>query len=287
MSVPVFSSTPVEPVEAEQRFAALERALLHGFLAATPLETRGELGLRVDEHRGAVVVACEASPHLFVNRIVGLGLDEPATPRQLDRALARVRVGSRRDNFVVSVSPHARPTELETWTRERGLVPFRRDWHLLARVSAPAREASTPFRLVRATRRDGERFAEIVCEGLQLPLALVPGLAGLLDHPGWHAYLAMDGARPVAAAGLFVHGRTGYLAMAATRPSHRGASAHDALIARRVQVACALGCDLLLCETGAPIAGEPSPSLENLRTGGFVPISTRRNRAPPGTTWTG
>ena len=43
----------------------------------------------------------------------------------------------------------------------------------------------------------------------------------------------------------------------------------------------------VLVETGAPVPGEPSPSLDNLRTAGFEPVFTRKNYAAPGTTWTG
>ena len=48
-----------------------------------------------------------------------------------------------------------------------------------------------------------------------------------------------------------------------------------------------LGCDTLIVETGTPVAGEPSPSLENLKTAGFHVAFVRRAFAPPGTTWSG
>jgi hypothetical protein len=66
----------------------------------------------------------------MLNRVVGLGVERPATEADVDEALAAI---GPRVTFYVAVSPGARPVELPKWLRARGLEPgwgwmvFRRD----------------------------------------------------------------------------------------------------------------------------------------------------------------
>jgi hypothetical protein len=271
------------PSTLEQRHAALQRALLESMVAATPAAERARLGLRHEPQGAFSVVACAAHPHLMLNRVVDVAGAKHVDVSELGQALERARVPGRRDNFVVQLSAAVDPESLAALR----LAPFRRDWLVLGRSLSPAAPAPTRLRLAPATRADALAFAEIMAAAFDMSADFVPGYAGLVEHPAWHTYLAFDGAQVVAGASLFVHERTAYLGLAATRPSHRGGGAHDALIALRIELARSLGCDRLLVETGAPVPGEASPSLDNLTRAGFEPLFVRRNYAPPGTTWTG
>jgi hypothetical protein len=263
------------PGDAAARFEALDAALACDLVDACPPDCRAATGLSTFADAAASGITCRAERHLYFNRLSLHSDDGEAIASAIASARARtghgdllVHVG--RDAF----DPHA-----------AGLVRFRRDWLALARPAADVHDSAAPFRIARATRADGRGFAEIVSTGLDLPASLAPLFAALVDRPRWHVYLAFEAARPVAASALFVHERAGFLAMAATLPSHRGAGAHDALIARRARVAGALGCDVLFVETGTPVPGEPSPSLGNLVRAGFEPLLVRRNFATPGATW--
>ena len=55
----------------------------------------------------------------MLNRIVGLGVDRPATAEQLDEAIAAMCGTS----FYVSVEPGARPDAIEAWLSARGFEP--------------------------------------------------------------------------------------------------------------------------------------------------------------------
>ena len=71
-------------------------------------------------------------------------------------------------------------------------------------------------------------------------------------------------AGPVAMAGLWVEGRTGYLAVAATLPEARGQGCQSALIDARVERAAERGCDLI-----AGHAAVGSPSQRNMEVAGL------------------
>ena len=271
----------------ERRYAVLERALLKSFELGTPEPARRRSGLRVQAAGACTLIACDAVPHLLVNRLVVPGDVGVRWESDLAVALEVLRSPPRRHNYIVHVDPSAEAPRIERALLDFGLVPFRRDWVVLRHDQRAALDVETPFRIVPASRREAGASAEVLAQAFECPSELLPTLSGLVDQAGWHVYLACDGPRVVATGALFVHAGAAYLGFAATLPSHRGAGAHDALIARRLQLALALGCDTVLVETGAPVPGEPSPSLDNLRTAGFEPVFTRKNYAAPGTTWTG
>lgn len=260
-------------------FAELERVLSHDLAAAAP----AQLAVRCSQTRAGCTLTSAAVPHLYLNRVL---VDVDAELDAVDQMLGEATRPDRAPNFVAQLWEHS-TCAYEAALRQRGLVPFRRDWLVLARPCGRAPVVSTSFRIARARRDDATAFAELLGEGLDFPTAMAPLVAALIERAGWHCYLAWDGPRPVAASALFVRGKLGMLAMAATRPSHRGGGAHDALVARRIQVATALGCDALFVETGAPVAGEPSPTLVNLQAAGFGTVAARRCLVPPGTTWAG
>lgn len=278
--------TPPDPVPPPQdRFAALERALFRSFLRSA--NEPGPLGLTLWDGGASVALGCRSVPHLLVNRVALSGASGPSLAADLDTALELVRRPARPPNYLVHVDPGPEAERVEATLRTRGLVPFRRDWVVLVHDSRPALDVVTPFRIAPVQRQNADAFGRVLLEGFDGPEVLLPMLAGLVGQQGWHCYGAFDGRQLVAASAFFVHEGAAYLGFAATLPSHRGAGAHDALISRRLQVACALGCDLVLVETGLPVPGEPSPSLDNLRTAGFQPAYVRKNFAPPGTTWRG
>jgi hypothetical protein len=61
--------------------------------------------------------------------------------------------------------------------------------------------------------------------------------------------VAYDGARPIAAAALARFEEIGYLTYAGTVEKDRGRGAQSALIAHRVAVAKALGCEHIMSQT--------------------------------------
>jgi GNAT superfamily N-acetyltransferase len=218
------------------------------------------------EAGGAIVLSVPEAPESpMLNRVVGLGIDRPATEAGLDQALAAIGAGV---TFYVAVAPSARPVELPDWLRTRGLeqgwgwMTFRRG------VGAPP-PAETELRLAEVATADGAAaFGHIVRVGFGLPEATEPRLAGMPDS-GWLCWLAFDGDEPTGGGALYAAEGVAYLSFAATLPEHRGKGAQNALLAARIRRAAELGCDLVITETGERRADQPSNSYRNILRAGF------------------
>ncbi len=229
----------------------------------------------VTEAGGALVLCTPEAPDSpMLNRVVGLGVQEPATEEAVDAALEALGEGV---SFYVAVAPGAGPPELADWLRARGLEPgwgwmqFRRD------VAPPAADPTTSLRIAEvATPADGQAFARVVRESYGLPGALEPRLARA--HEGdWLCWVAWAGDEPAGAAGLYVCDGVGYLGFAGTLAEHRGAGGQNALLAERIRRAAELGCDVLVSETGERGEGRPSNSYRNILRAGFTEVAVTAN----------
>ena len=85
---------------------------------------------------------------------------------------------------------------------------------------------------------------------------------------GFFHYMAFDGKRPVAIAALCMFEDIGYLTAAATAESHRRRGAQQALIAKRIERAEALGCAIEVSETLYML----EHSWRNLQRAGFQEV---------------
>jgi GNAT superfamily N-acetyltransferase len=223
---------------------------------------------------GATVLRVPEAPDSpMLNRVVGLGVERPATEAGLDRALAVLGGGV---TFYGSRAPSARPAELAEWLRARGLRPGW-GWVTFSRTVADPPSAQTSLRVAQV--EDGDAAAalgHIVRVGFDLPPAIEPAIARAPDA-GWSCWLALDGDEPVAAAGLYVASGAGYLGLAATLPGQRGKGAQSALLAARVRAAAAHGCSLVFTETGERRSERPSNSYRNILRAGFTELGVTAN----------
>ncbi len=236
---------------------------------------------------GATVIQVPAGPETpMLNRVVGLGIDRPATEDDVDAALATIRSGV---TFYVAVASRAQPAELPSWLEARGLEPGW-GWMSFGRSPDHPPAVETSLRLVRAeTREDAAAFARIQRIAYELPEALEPVIA-LAPERGWEVWLALDGAEPAGAGGLFVFDGVCYLGFGATLPEHRGKGAQGALLAHRIRRAGELGCNLVTTETGERRGDRPSNSYRNILRAGFAEGAVTANwlgRSSPETRATG
>jgi hypothetical protein len=95
-----------------------------------------------------------------------------------------------------------------------------------------------------------------------------PDFRRCVGAPGFTHYVACDRGRPVGSAALQVLDDVGHLCMAFTAEPDRRRGAQQALIARRIETARALGCRVLVSETLSFLKS----SLGNLRRAGFAPV---------------
>jgi GNAT superfamily N-acetyltransferase len=226
---------------------------------------------------GVTVMRAAAAPESpLLNRIVGLGVEEPATEDLLDAALAAIG-----DDVAcyVAVAPGARPAALPEWLRSRGLEPGW-GWMWFRRGVDPLPTRASGLRLARVGPAEATVFGRIVATGYGLPEVVVPWVARA-HEVGWDCWLALDGDEPAAAAGVFLAEGVGYLGFAATLPEHRGKGGQGALLARRIRHARESGCDLVVTETGELREGHPSSSYRNILRAGFREVAVRANWLRP------
>jgi len=216
---------------------------------------------------GATVLrVAEAPESPMLNRVVGLGVEAPATEADVDEALRAMGVDV---TFYVAVAPRARPAALPEWLRARGLEPGW-GWMVFRRDVKPPAPATTNVCVVEvATIAHAEAFGRVVRAGFELPAAIEPRLARI-RHAGWRCWIALDGDEPAGAGALFAADGVAYLGFAATLPAHRGKGAQSALLAVRIRTAAELGCDIVITETGERRGDRPSNSYRNILRAGFT-----------------
>jgi len=263
----------------------IEQASLQDmYLAAAP-SLRRSAGLFVERVAGALTVGAPGIASSMVSRVF---LQPGASADAAGAAVERMRKVGVRQYFAHVHRPES--AELTTALAERGLVRFHRAWLKLARDRTPFAQhgPSVPegdIQLCAATRDQADAFAELIVRCMDVDLTAAELLTGVVQRPRWHVYFAKLDDRPIATGALFVQGDVAYLGYGATLPEHRDQGLQRMLLAKRMRVALALGCRWIISETGEAIAGEPSPSLDNMQALGMRPIATRDNYVLEGVRW--
>ncbi|HEU5294789.1 MAG TPA: GNAT family N-acetyltransferase, partial [Burkholderiaceae bacterium] len=210
-------------------------------------DVRQRHGLAVHAAGAAVaVVARSAATSLNVNRIIGLGVAQPANEALIDDWSGRyIDQGL---SFAVELGPYAEPQALSQWLRERRL---RRTiaTSLHYRKAEPITVVAGAPRVIRAEGDQCERVADICCEVFKMPEAAHEMISAAARLPHWRHWLAIGDEGPVGAALSFVQDGVAWLGWDATLPAARGRGVQSALIARRLADAAEAGCDHATTET--------------------------------------
>jgi hypothetical protein len=141
----------------------------------------------------------------------------------------------------------------------------------------PADTSPAPVRIERIGPDRATAFAECVGAAFGWPPAMVPWTVAAVGRTPWRHYLALDGERAVGTGALRVADGVAWLGMASTAPDCRGRGIQNALIARRVADATALGSADLHLETAECQPGKRAPSYHNALRQGFRELYRRRN----------
>jgi hypothetical protein len=212
---------------------------------------------------------------LLFNRLVGWGLNGPARRSDIERALDRFRA-ARLTHYGVQISPAAKPVEIPEWLGAAGLS--RGDnWTKVYRGAGDVPKIATDLRVEEIGKEHGGIAASIACTTFGMPRHLETWIASIVGRPGWHHYLAFEGADPVATAALFVRGDVGWLGIAGTLPTARRRGAQAALMQRRLNDGRLMGCRWFVTETGQDTLERPNPSFHNMLRLGFEVAYHRPN----------
>ena len=258
---------------------AIEAAACREMYAAAPAPLAARLGLEVRRVAGATLLMAPGAPEAFLNRVIGLGLERPASEDDLDAVLAAYR-GAR--NWWVHVGPGAEPPELVAWLAARGFAPARRRaWAKVLRGTLAPPEIATPLEVRAARAGEEDPLGERIAAAFGMPAAFAPWFAALAQRDRWRAAVALEGGRVVGGGLLYLDGGDAWLGMGAVAQESRGQHAHRALMALRIREAIAAGAARIFTETGEPVGDEPNPSLANMHWCGFRRVCSRLNYAAP------
>lgn len=261
--------------EALQAIEFLEMDALLAMLHVAPPPPLREGGIQIEQVGSARVVMTAQVQAIYFNRVVGLGLEEPATEAQVDR-IVNLYQQAGISQFAIQISPAAQPVELPGWLLARGFQHVD-NWVKCVRPEAPPPVIVTDLQIAEVGATQAADFAELACGIFQFPGSLSALLAASIGQAGWRHYLALDGQTPVATGALFVQEQVGWLGIAGTLPPYRRRGAQGALLARRIRDAAALGCRLLVTETGEDMPAYPNPSYHNMLRTGFRLAYLRSN----------
>ncbi len=277
------STRGVESLSGRERMLlaeAAESAFMLAFAAGAPPDARAALGMSHHRVGGGVVLSMAADPTGgYWSKALGFGLTEPVTDEVVGEVVAIYRAAGEAV-ATLQVAPHALPEDWEDICGRHGLVRGSTWVKLLRPAALGAPPASTDLRVGPAGPADSDAWGRTFCVGFGMPED--PDLLALFGSAtegsnGFHPWAAWDGDRLVAGAILHVAGPTAAFCGAATLPEARGRGAQSVFVARRLELACALGCAWLSAETWQEGEGQHNPSLQTLRRAGFVDAYDRVN----------
>ena len=228
---------------------------------------RERFGVSVRADSGTVRIHALRTTELALNRVYALGISTPLNQARLD-ALTHEFIITGSPRFLICWAPIAYPLEARRWFEERG---FRRITGIarLTRRTEPTLTVASSLEVVQVSRSDAEQFGAIAALGNGLSPDFAPGFNSTIGRRGWRHYFAVDDARPVAAAALYVEGEIAWAGLAGTRPADRRRGAQSILLARRVCDAHAAGARWITCETTVETPERPNQSLRNMKRLGF------------------
>jgi hypothetical protein len=213
------------------------------------------------------------------NRVIALGVESPATERDLDQLIS-FYASREQTRFQVEVSPTTQPPELVTWLEFRGFVEAQgrsiKLWRPLGDVPAPHNDIEV--RMLSSADRD--IYAEVCVASWGLPRLFRKWFGATVGRDGFHHFGIFDGDKLVSASSIFVRDDLAWSAFGVTLSDYRGRHFQSARIAKQLEVATALGCRLMHTETAVGTPTAPTATLHNLIRFGFTPLYEKLIFAP-------
>lgn len=229
---------------------------------------------------GTYILGAPGVPTPVINRVF---IQPGASPGAATAAIERMSAGGANAYFAHLHSDA--PPELTAALQDAGLTRYPRAWVKLARGQQPlppGESCANDDDVVIARADQAEAFAALVVDAFGFHPTLGELLVAVVKRPRWHVYFAQRAGLPIATGALFVQGDVGYLGFGATHPEHRGQGLQRRVLAKRIRVALAQGCRLVISETGEAVPQQRNASYDNMVALGMRPVGVRDNYALPG-----
>ncbi len=238
-------------------------------------EVSGSCGIDIRERKFLSVLMASKLDILALNRVIGLGLGEPATDRQITNIISFYKKAGV-PRFFMQLHPLARPESLPAMLTGQGFSHYNNWVKLYRKIDDPLPEPAE-MEIKEIGPEEGNAFAEIVATGFDWPDSIIPMISSAIGKPGWHFYMAYDNGVPIATGANYIDGRYCWIDFAATLPEHRGKGAQTALAVRRLEDAKKLDCKWLVVETAEQTPEKEAPSYRNMIRLGFNVAYVRPN----------
>lgn len=208
------------------------------------------LGAVIDRSGPVPIPALTAVDAGSFNRVVGLGIETPATPELIDAIVQFYRrLGQR--NFQVDLAPVAAPADTPTWLRQAGLHPateqMTKVWGRLENLDVEPEDCE----IRQLTEADAGRVAALNVRAWgawQAPVSLAPWFGATVGREGFAHYGGFVDDRLICTGAMVVDGPLAWIGFDATHPRHQSRQLRRALTGRRILDARATGCAIIHAE---------------------------------------
>jgi hypothetical protein len=235
------------------------------YWACMPSDLRKKTESETRELQSTFLTIMRKSQALSYNRVMGVGVERPATEKLLDEIISTYAT-STKGRFCLFLSPAARPSNIERWLSARGVEW---DGNLIKLFRSATEPAQNEPHTMRCERIGPESAAEFARVYYGKPDRHAPWLARTVGAKGFDHFIAYDKREPVAVGALFTAGEVGILLWGSTLTRHRKRGAHQDLISARLELARERGASLVIAETIEPVPGRPAGAFRNLIRAGF------------------
>ncbi len=266
----------LDPAQIAVINESIETEARVNYLLCAPPEFSQPFRLEIKRLGSTWVTMMPVVDHAMYNRILGLGVGEPATESRLDEAIA-VFQNAGCKNYRTEVGPLALPAQYPEWLAARGFKQGGRNWAKMYRGNEPAPAISTDLRVETIGKDRADAFANIMLPVFGITPAYRPLVKGNVGKPGWHHYLAFAGKKPVATAAMFINGEVAWVGFMSTLKSYRNRGGQRIMFARCIEEGLILGCKWFVAETEEDTPEQPNPSYRNMLRSGFKLAYMRRN----------
>jgi len=253
--------------DAAQLVEFSEGLAYDSLVTGAPPHIREQYGLSVERAGSAyALVSSHVAGSLILNRVIGLGVREPANDDILDSVedIYRSRGVA---TYAAEVSPMAEPGDLPARLRTRGFVPFKQT-AILYRSTEEIPATISDFSVEETGPEHAAILANITCGIFKFEEPFPSLIRATCGREDWQHWLAFCDGEPIASAICHLEREAGWIGWVATLPEYRGRGAQSLLTAAQIGGARSRGCRWVTLETNTGTKTQPSQSLRNyLRLG--------------------
>ena len=247
----------------------IEASSAASFYKLAPRGVKADLGIATQRIGDATALLVRNSRHRYFNRVLALGLEQPATPSTLD-AIQAFYTSHGVKRYAIALCPEARPQELGHWLEERG---FRKHtgsaklWRSGAHIDQLDERIGIKVEPISSDR--AADWFHVMANVFRHFRSRGTWYAARVEHPGWRHYAVYVDGQVAGIGALYVRNRVAHLIEGATLSAFRRRGIQRSIIQQRVFDGLSEGATHFTSETAPPLPRMPLISYRNLRRVGF------------------